>query len=76
MGYRDGNWDVPDPGSQEGPKASRLTLKCTRCAWSHSGRAAHAEAQAHHAATGHPISFRGTVQAWSAQPIARAQGAA
>ena len=72
MGYRDGNYDVPDPGSQGGAQASRMTLRCVECGWSVSERPGInicTEAQHHYDATGHGISFRGTVQdCWPSRP--------
>lgn len=51
-----------------------MTLRCVSCAWSVSERPGvniRTEAQRHHDATGHGISFRGTVQAcWPSQPRA------
>lgn len=62
MGYRDGNLDVPDPGSGS---ASPMKLKCVQCEWrvsDNSALKAVQAAQAHVKETGHDISYRGVVQ--------------
>lgn len=67
MGYRDGNYDVPDSGSA-GNGEVRLVLTCTACTFQSSSRSAVqaiGRAQAHSAETGHAISYRGAVQVWS-----------
>lgn len=70
MGYRDGNYDVPDPGTGNGVERP-MVLTCTNCAWRVSDvspiKAVHA-GQEHARSTQHEISYRGTVQAWSKRP--------
>jgi hypothetical protein len=67
--YRQSNWDVPDPGSQNSPIRTHITLRCTGCpATFHDGEPTYlARAVAHHQATGHDISVRGVVQKWIRQ---------
>lgn len=75
MGYRDGNWDVPDPGSHGGPDGSRMTLTCAECRWSTSSTSAVVavgRAQQHADDTGHSINYRHVAQQWSKGDVARA----
>lgn len=68
MGYRDGNYDVPDTGSADNGKVRPMVLTCTACTFQASSRSpvqAIGRAQAHSAETGHAISYRGAVQVWS-----------
>lgn len=68
MGYRDGNYDVPDTGSAGNGEVRPMVLTCTACTFQASSRSAMqviGRAQAHSAATGHAISYRGAVQVWS-----------
>lgn len=64
VGYEDSNWDH-DRGSIWSGECPRMSLSCHDCKWrtsSASAIAAVAAAQAHHRATGHAISYKGTVQ--------------
>ena len=78
MGYRDSNYDVPDPGTGNG-RETPMVLTCTGCAWRVSDispiKAVHA-AQEHARTTQHEISYRGVVQAWSKQPARGTRGEA
>ena len=68
MGYRDGNADVPDPGSATSPKAERMRLRCRDCSWHVSSTAAEEalrQARTHHAAMKHVILYRNVPQEWS-----------
>lgn len=77
--YRDSNWDVPDPGSQGGPVASKLGMHCASCGWRVADRSAVRAVRAaidHATSTGHLITHDGIVQEWSIAAAKLWKGAA
>lgn len=68
MSYRDGNYDVPDPGTQRSATATSMVLTCSACAWRVSDASAMkavGAAQAHVRLTGHEVRYRGRTQAFA-----------
>lgn len=74
MGYRDSNWDVPDPGTQK-TSAPRASVCCRQCAWSASDAFAVVVVEAgkrHAAETGHDLTGRAWTEAQRVAAMAKA----